>query len=137
MIRILARLSARLMGLRPILCANDCFAKRTFLSIIKPTPDWKDGAARPPQAGRSESVVLESGFANKSGSKKTDILCLLFYNHVVNAVKVCLVVVFNRDGALVEAALHLNLCSQHVAEFLLDCDVVGVAGVFCHLWSLY
>ena len=29
----------------------------------KPTPDWKDGAARPPQAGRSESVVLESGLA--------------------------------------------------------------------------
>ena len=27
----------------------------------KPTPDWKGGAARPPQAGRSESVALESG----------------------------------------------------------------------------
>ena len=66
------------MGLRPILCANDCFAKRTFLSIIKPTPDWKDGAARPPQAGRSESVVLESGFANKSGSIKNRYFMLTF-----------------------------------------------------------
>ena len=25
------------------------------------TPDWKGGVARPPQAGRSESVALESG----------------------------------------------------------------------------
>ena len=28
-----------------------------------PTPDWKGGVARPPQAGRSESVALESGLA--------------------------------------------------------------------------
>jgi|GEM_PF-5849703 hypothetical protein len=79
MIHILARPSVRLMGLRPILCVNECFAKRTFLSIIKPTPDWKDGAARPPQAGRSESVVLESGFANKSGSKKKQIFYAYFF----------------------------------------------------------
>ena len=27
-----------------------------------PTPDWKGGRARPPEAGRSGSVALESGW---------------------------------------------------------------------------
>jgi len=35
--------------------------ERCCLYKTKPTPDWKGGAARPPQAGRSESVALESG----------------------------------------------------------------------------
>ncbi|MBO4386191.1 MAG: hypothetical protein J5817_04150, partial [Treponema sp.] len=36
----------------------------------KPTPDWKGGAARPPEAGRSESGALQSGLANKARSRK-------------------------------------------------------------------
>ena len=46
------------------------FAKRLFRIQTKPTPDWKGGAARPPQAGRSGSGALQSGLANKIRSRK-------------------------------------------------------------------
>ncbi|MCR5319127.1 MAG: hypothetical protein K6E22_12945 [Treponema sp.] len=46
------------------------FAKKIFRKQTKPTPDWKGGAARPPEAGRSGSGALQSGLASKAWSKK-------------------------------------------------------------------
>ena len=49
---------------------RESFAKRLFRIQTKPTPDWKGGAARPQQAGRSSSGALQSGLANKIRSRK-------------------------------------------------------------------
>ena len=40
-------------------CNHSKNPRKDFLNA--PTPDWKGGVARPPQAGRSGSVALESG----------------------------------------------------------------------------
>ena len=40
----------------------------------KPTPDWKGGVAKPPEGGSERSGALESGLADKGGSKKYGII---------------------------------------------------------------